>query len=57
MYQWEALVQVMACHLFAVKPISEPMLFNCQLDPQEQAPVKFYAEPPQAAEVRSVNPT
>ena len=28
-----ALVQVMVCHLFNAKPLSEPMLEYCQLDP------------------------
>ena len=28
-----ALVQIMACHLFGAKTISEPMLYYCQLDP------------------------
>ena len=31
----------MACHLFAAKPLSEPMLKYCQLDPWEQILVKF----------------
>ena len=36
--QWigSALVQIMACRLFGAKPLSEPMLGNCQLDPWEQ---------------------
>ena len=35
MHQWtgSALVQVMACRLFGAKPLSEPMLPYCQLDP------------------------
>ena len=35
MCQWAgpALVQVMACHFFGVKPLPEPTLFYCQLDP------------------------
>ena len=36
-----ALVQIMACRLFGVKPLSEPVLGNCQLDPKEQTSVKF----------------
>ena len=34
MHQWIglALVQIMACHLFGGKPLSEPMLGYCQLD-------------------------
>ena len=31
-----ALVQVMACRLFGAKPLPEPMLTYCQLDPYEQ---------------------
>ena len=43
MRQWteSALVQVMACHLFGVKPLHKPMLTYCQLNPQEQTSVKF----------------
>ena len=35
MRQWirSALLQIMACHLFGAKPLSEPMLGYCQLDP------------------------
>ena len=35
MRQWigSALVKIMACHLFATKPLSKPMLRYCQLDP------------------------
>ena len=33
--------QVMACYLFRTKPLSEPMLTFCQLDPQEQNSEKF----------------
>ena len=29
-----ALVQIMACRLFGAKPLSEPMLGYCQLDPK-----------------------
>ena len=31
----------MACHLFSTKPLSEPTLAYCSLDPQEQISVKF----------------
>ena len=36
-HQWtgSAFVQVMACRLFGAKPLPEPMLTYCQLDPQE----------------------
>ena len=36
-----ALVQIMACHLFGAKPLSKPMLEDCQLDPWEQTSVKL----------------
>ena len=36
-----ALAQIMACCLFCVKPLPEPTLAYCQLDPQEQTSVKF----------------
>ena len=36
-----SLIQVMACRLFGAKPLSEPMLANCQLDSCEQISVKF----------------
>ena len=41
--QWimSALVKIMACHLGGAKPLSEPMLRYCKLDPQEQTSVKF----------------
>ena len=29
---WPSLLQIMVCHLFCVKPLSEPMLTYCQLD-------------------------
>ena len=35
-YTGSALVQIMACRLFDVKPLSEPTLFYCQLGPWEQ---------------------
>ena len=43
MRQWTGwtLVQVMACHLLGAKPLPEPMLTYCQLDPKEQTSVKF----------------
>ena len=43
MRQWtlSTLVQVMARHLFGAKPLPEPMLPYCQLDPWEQTSVKF----------------
>ena len=28
----------MSCHVFGAKPLPEPMLTYCQLDPQEQNP-------------------
>ena len=42
-WQWtgSALFQVMACHLFGIKPLPEPMLTYCQLNLQEQTSVKF----------------
>ena len=43
MRQWprSTLVQVMACRLFSTKPLPEPMLAFCLLDPYEQTSVKF----------------
>ena len=43
MRQWTgpSLVQVMACRLFGAKPLPEPMLVYCPLDPWEQVSVKF----------------
>ena len=35
------LVQVMAGHLFGAKPLPEPMLTYCQMDPKEQTSEKF----------------
>ena len=32
----------MACRLFGTKPLSEPILPNCQLDTKEHSSVKFY---------------
>ena len=39
-----SLVQVMACRLFGAKPLPEPKLVYCQLDPWEQVSVKFESE-------------
>ena len=36
-----ALVQIMACRLYCVKPLSKPMLDYYQSDPWEQSSVKF----------------
>ena len=38
MHQWIrlALAKIMACCLFSIKPLSEPMLGYCQLDTEEQ---------------------
>ena len=33
--------QAIACCLFGARPLPEPMIPYCQLDPQEQIPVKF----------------
>ena len=43
MRQWtgSALVQIMACRLSGAKPLPEPMLPYCQLDPWEQTSVEF----------------
>ena len=39
---WSALfLQLMACCLFGIKPLPEPMLTYCYLHPQEQISVKF----------------
>ena len=38
------LVQIMACYVFVVKPLSKPMLGYCQLDRQKQTSVKFESE-------------
>ena len=39
-----SLVQMMACRLVGAKPLSEPMLKNCQLDPKEQNSVKIQSK-------------
>ena len=46
MRRWteSSLVQVMACRLFSVKPLPEPMMIYCQLDPQENISVTFKPE-------------
>ena len=31
----------MVCRLFGAKPLPEPILTSCQLDPKEQTAVKF----------------
>ena len=31
-----SLFEIIAYHLFGAKPVSEPMLIHCQLDPEEQ---------------------
>ena len=31
----------MACHLYDAKPLPEPMMTYCQVDPLEQTSVKF----------------
>ena len=37
----QTLVQVMACYLFGTKPLPEPMLNYCQLEPTKQNSVKL----------------
>ena len=46
MRQWTgpSLVQIMACRLFGVKPLPDPMLVYRQLDSCEQVSVKFISE-------------
>ena len=39
-----ALVQIMACRLFDVEPLSKPMLGYCQLDPSEHTYVTFWSK-------------
>ena len=34
----------MACHLVGAKPLSEPMLDYCQLEPREQTSVESWAK-------------
>ena len=38
---WSSLVQIMACCLASVKPLSDTMLEYCQLDPTEHISVKL----------------
>ena len=40
----QSLVQIMVCLVFDTKPLSEPMLYYCQLDPGEQISVKLYSK-------------
>ena len=42
MRRWtvSALVQVVVCRLFGAKPLPEPMVTHCQLDPYEQTSEK-----------------
>ena len=40
------LVQVMACRLLGAKPLPEPVVTYCQLDPQEQTSVNFFNRNP-----------
>ena len=44
MHQWtgSALVQIMACCLDGAKPLSKPMLTDCQLNPKKHISMKFY---------------
>ena len=37
-----ALLLMIACRLFGAKPLSEPVLDYCQLDPKEQTSVKYW---------------
>ena len=41
-YNIPTLFQIMACRLFDAKPLSEPMLPYCQLDPKEHISIKFH---------------
>ena len=43
-YNIASLIQIMACCLFGAKPLSDPMLPYCQLDPKEQISVEFYSK-------------
>ena len=42
-YNIVTLLQIMACHLFSAKPLSEPMHSYCQLDTKEHISVNFYS--------------
>ena len=46
MHQWivSALAQIMACHLFGTKPLSDSVLNYYQMDPWEQILVKFWSK-------------
>ena len=37
-----SLIEVMACRLFGAKPLSRPILDNCQWDPKEHISIKSY---------------
>ena len=39
-----SLGHIIACRLSGAKPLSEPMLYNCQLDPKGQTSVKLYSK-------------
>ena len=43
-YNIPTLLRTMACCLFSTKPLSEPVLQYCQLDPKENISVKFYSK-------------
>ena len=38
----QSLVQIMAWRLFGAKPLSEPMMAYCQLDPRKHTSLKYY---------------
>ena len=40
-YNIPTLLQIMACRLFGAKPLTEPMLPYCQIDPKEHISLKF----------------
>ena len=39
---WQSLVQIMGCRLFGAKPLSDPMMVYCQLDPKKRTSLKYY---------------
>ena len=39
-----SLVQIMSWRLFGTKPLSEPMMYYCHSDPEEEASVKLYSK-------------
>ena len=39
-----ALVQVFAYHLVSTKPLPEPELTHCELNPEEHTSMKFYSK-------------